>query len=355
MQSASLRCSSRLFPNIQHRTSRISIFIAPSNITTAVSRLSQLQRHFTTTPPAAKMSSQNTKKPNDAFHISKLFDVKGKVALVTGGATGIGLMAVQALAVNGAKVYIVGRTEEKLEKVAEIYGQDIAGEIIPIVADVSKKDEIKKLVKEISSKEKCLCILINNAGIELNSQTTEAKTADEMSKNLFEDESETFDTWTETYRTNVPQLFFMTTAFLPLLQKSTENHHGWSGTVINISSISGIVKTSQHHYAYNASKAAAIHVTTMLANEIAQNGLKVRVNSIAPGVFPSEMTAGDSGEDQKSSIQKEKYEGKTSAGRPGKDEDMANAVLFMATNQYLNGVTVPVDGGYILMAGSGAS
>ena len=300
------------------------------------------------------MDSNDTKKPNDAFLISKLFDVKGKVALVTGGATGIGLMIVQALAVNGAKVYIVGRTEEKLERVVDIYGKDIAGQIIPIVADVSKKDEIRNLVKDISSKEKHLCILVNNAGIALNSQETEAKTAEEMSKNLFEDENETFEMWTDTYRTNVAQQYFMTTAFLPLLQKSSELQHGWSSTVINISSMSGIVKTSQHHFAYNASKAASIHLNGMLANEIAQNGLKIRVNSIAPGVFPSEMTAKESGEDQKSSVPKEKYEEKTAARRPGKDEDMANAVLFVATNQYLNGITVPVDGGYILMSGAPA-
>lgn len=95
--------------------------------------------------------------------------------------------------------------------------------------------------------------------------------------------------WTDTYRTNVAQCFFMTTAFLPLLQKATEHQHGYSGTVINITSISGVVKTAQHHFAYNASKAAAIHLTTMLSNEIAMNGLKIRVNAIAPGVFPSEV------------------------------------------------------------------
>jgi len=288
---------------------------------------------------------------NDQFQIGNLFDVKDKVALITGGATGIGLMATQALAANGAKVYIVGRTEEKLERVAEIYGKDISGSIIPISVDISQKDEIKRLVSDISAKEKCLCILINNAGIALNSQQTEAKTAEEMSKNLFEDESETFEMWTDTYRTNVPQIFFMTTAFLPLLQKATEHHYGYSGTVINISSISGIVKTSQHHFAYNASKAAAIHVSHMLANEVAQNGLKIRINSIAPGVFPSEMTASESGEDQKSELPKEKYE-KVPARRPGHERDMANAVLFMVTNQYLNGQTVAVDGGYILHAGS---
>lgn len=96
---------------------------------------------------------------------------------------------------------------------------------------------------------------------------------------------------------------------------------------------------------------AAIHLTKMLASEIAENGLKIRVNSIAPGVFPSEMTADGSDENQKSHIEKEKYE-KVPARRPGKDEDMAAAVLFCAACQYLNGVTVPVDGGYILHAGA---
>jgi len=312
----------------------------------AQSRLNTIHQQIR--PASTNMSSSNN---NDQFQIGNLFDVKGKVALITGGGSGIGLMATQALAANGAKVYIVGRTEEKLERVAEIYGKDISGSIIPISADISKKDEIKRLVSEISSKEKCLCILINNAGIALNSQQTEAKSAEEMSKNLFEDENETFEMWTDTYRTNVPQIFFMTAAFLPLLQKATEHQYGYSGTVINITSISGIVKTSQHHFAYNASKAAAIHVSSMLANEVAENGLKIRINSIAPGVFPSEMTAKESGEDQKSELPKEKYE-KVPARRPGHERDMANAVLFMATNQYLNGQTVAVDGGYILHAGS---
>jgi short-subunit dehydrogenase len=73
-------------------------------------------------------------------------------------------MATQALAINGARVYIVGRTEEKLETVVKTHGQGIAGEIIPITADITSKSEIARLVKEIESREKCLCILINNAG-----------------------------------------------------------------------------------------------------------------------------------------------------------------------------------------------
>ncbi|KAG9632858.1 hypothetical protein KCU98_g15659, partial [Aureobasidium melanogenum] len=82
---------------------------------------------------------------NSNFQLSEVFDVKGKVALVTGGGSGIGLMATQALANNGVKVYIVGRTEEKLKTVQQTYGKDISGEIIPIVGDVTKKSEIEKL------------------------------------------------------------------------------------------------------------------------------------------------------------------------------------------------------------------
>ncbi|KAL9624554.1 MAG: hypothetical protein Q9160_001218 [Pyrenula sp. 1 TL-2023] len=286
-----------------------------------------------------------------SFELSNLFNVRDRVALVTGGGTGIGLMAVQALAVNGAKVYIAGRSADKLDRVAELHGKGIAGQIIPITADVSTKDGVTKLVNEISSREKCLCVLINNAGINSHTQTTEATTAEEMKKNLFDDPEQTFENWTDVYRTNVPQLFFMTTAFLPLLQASTDRHHGYSGTVINITSISGLVKTAQHHFAYNASKGAAIHLSNLLASEIASSGLKIRVNNIAPGVFPSEMTAGDSRDDQKSEIPKEKYENKVPAQRPGKEEDMAGAVIFAVTNQYLNGQTVVVDGGYVLAAG----
>ncbi|MCJ1472161.1 hypothetical protein MMC13_000808 [Lambiella insularis] len=293
-----------------------------------------------------------TENNNADFQLSNLFDVKDKVALVTGGGSGIGLMIVQALAVNGAKVYITGRTKEKLDTVVETYGKNISGKIIPIVADITSKDHIKKLVDEISSKEKCLCILVNNAGISSTTQTTEAKTADEMSKNLFGDENATMDDWTDPYRTNVAQLFFMTTAFLPLLAKASELHHGYSGTAINITSISGLVQSSQHHFSYNASKGAAIHLTKLLASEVANNGIKIRINSIAPGVYPSEMTASESDDKQKSVLEKEKFEEKVPARRPGRDQDMASAIIFAATNQYLNGQTIVVDGGYLLAVGT---
>lgn len=261
-------------------------------------------------------------------------------------------MAAQALAVNGAKVYITGRTAKKLDRVATLYGNDISGQIIPLTADVTKKDEIRKLVSEISTREGHLSILINNAGISSQTQETEHEDASKLRETLFEDPAATFDEWDSVFRTNVSQIFFMTTAFLPLLQRGSEVEHGWSSTVLNTTSISGIVKVSQHHFAYNASKAAAIHLTKMLAHEVSTSKLRVRVNHIAPGVFPSEMTAGESDEMQKSFIPAEKYREKVPAARPGRDEDMGSAVLFAVCNQYLNGQSVVVDGGYVLAAGS---
>jgi NAD(P)-dependent dehydrogenase (short-subunit alcohol dehydrogenase family) len=260
-------------------------------------------------------------------------------------------MHTQALAVNGARVYIVGRTAEKLERVAELYGKDIAGQIIPITADITSKDSIKALVKEIGSREDHLSILVNNAGIAGNYQSVVHEDVNELRKSLFDNENSTFEDWA-TYRTNVCQLYFLTTAFLPLLLKGTEKEYGWSSTVINTSSISGIVKVAQDHFSYNTSKAAAVHLTKMLAHEISVCKIKIRVNSIAPGVFPSEMTAFSSDDKQKSTLLKEDYKDLVPAGRAGHERDMGSAILFLATNQYMNGQIIAVDGGYILAAGA---
>lgn len=275
------------------------------------------------------------------------------MALVTGGGSGIGLMATQALATNGAKVYITGRTGEKLERVVESYSRGIPGQIVAVPADVTSKEAIRELVERISAQEGKLHILINNAGITSSTQNTDLADPTLLRGELFDSDrdAESPDAWERVFRTNVTQLYFTTTAFLPLLEKGTEEAPGWSSTVVNISSISGLVMTAQHHFPYNVSKAAAVHLTKMLAHEVTSSGLKIRVNNIAPGVFPSEMTTKTSDERQKSELPKEKYEGKVPAGRPGKDEDMASTVLFATANQYLNGQTIVVDGGYLLATG----
>ncbi|KAJ5595409.1 uncharacterized protein N7459_001617 [Penicillium hispanicum] len=288
---------------------------------------------------------------NNSFKLENVFNLKNRVALVTGGGSGIGLMATQSLAVNGAKVYITGRTEEKLQRVVEVYGNDIPGQIIPISADITSKESIKKLVDEISAKESKLHILINNAGIASSTMDTDRTDPKALQEELFHNKGSIED-WESVMRTNVTQIFFTSTAFLPLLNKASQDEFDWSSTIVNISSISGIVKSAQHHFAYNTSKAAAVHLTKLLAYEIVASGLKIRVNNIAPGVFPSEMTTGGSDEHQKSEIPKEKFEGKVPAARPGKDEDLAGAVIFTTANQYLNGQTIVVDGGYLLATGT---
>ncbi|KAF7319665.1 Short-chain dehydrogenase/reductase family protein [Mycena chlorophos] len=288
----------------------------------------------------------------DDFRITELFNVQGKTALVTGGGSGIGLMATQALAVNGAKVYIVGRTKEKLDQVVKVHGQGISGQIIPIVADVSNKAGIQQLYSQIESAEPHLDILVNNAGIAPSNKekVPEDKAHGETLKKYLLDEARV-DEWTAIYTTNVVSPYLMSSAFLPLLERATECTPGWSGTIINITSISGLVRVSQGHFSYNTSKGAFVHLTRMLATEIANSGLKIRVNAIAPGVFPSEMTTKEeSGPDQKSYIPKDRY-GWTPAERPGNDRDMATAVLFAASCQYLNGQNIPVDGGYLVAVG----
>ena len=101
--------------------------------------------------------------------------------------------------------------------------------------------------------------------------------------------------------------------------------------------MSGLMRNSQGHFSYNAAKGATVHLSKMMSSEFEKTG--VRVNSIAPGYFPSEMTAKHSREDNKSDLPAEKIQEKNHvpAERPGSDEEMAQAVLFLGKNQYVNG------------------
>lgn len=111
------------------------------------------------------IKNMSGKADNDQLKGSKLFDVSHVTALVTGGGTGIGLMITQALVANGAKVYITSRREEVLKKTEELYNTG-PGKIIPLVADISDKTEVKKLYDDLCQKEpKGIQLLVNNAGI----------------------------------------------------------------------------------------------------------------------------------------------------------------------------------------------
>jgi NAD(P)-dependent dehydrogenase (short-subunit alcohol dehydrogenase family) len=296
------------------------------------------------------MSSSSGNK----FTVNSLFNVDGWVAVVSGGGTGIGLMIAQALANNGAKVYIISRRSEVLQSAVSAHGgSNLAhpnGALIPLKCDITDKQSIKLLVEEITKKESHIDLLVNNAGISEGTSEVEKghESAEALSKELF---NEDFAAWENVYRTNVIGYFFMTAGFLPLLSAASAKKPGYTSSVINISSMSGITRTSQHHFKYNVSKGAAIHLNTLLAQELRRPGVKVRVNSIAPGIFPSEMTTDGSDEKNKSSIPVDDSYGETKgipAGRPGSEEDMAQAVLGLACNQYAYGQTVVFDGGYLL-------
>ncbi|KPV76439.1 uncharacterized protein RHOBADRAFT_25506 [Rhodotorula graminis WP1] len=289
---------------------------------------------------------------------SRLFSVKNLVAFVSGGGTGIGLMATQALAANGAKVYICGRRKEALDRVVEVYSPQVEGQIIALPGDVTNKDDIKRLAEEIRQREGGLHILVNNAGIsgEVTKFDEEKPSAEVLSERLMKEQ--TFEGWNEVFQTNVSSMFFMTAAMLPLLAKFTNGgdaagraiYENFATGVINITSISGLVKVAQNHFAYNASKAAANHIQRMTATEFAHTG--IRFNAIAPGVYPSEMTGSDSDSKNKTSL-----EGKfdpaslgVPAGRAGSEEDMAGTILYLSSRagQYTNGAIIPVDGGTLL-------
>ncbi|KAL1618274.1 hypothetical protein SLS56_010604 [Neofusicoccum ribis] len=254
------------------------------------------------------------------FLLSEVFNVKNKVALVTGGGSGIGMMATVILAANGAKVYIVGRTKEKLDKVVKVYGHGISGEIIPLVCDVTNKDGVEWLVKEIESREKCLCILIN-AGISAGKTTLDGENAEDSKKKFLG--PTIVKEWTDTYATNVVGPYLMATAFLRLLQKSPEYHPGFSSNIININ----LVKISQGNFSCNASMGALVYLNMILESIVAKTKLNIRINSIAPKLITSEMTT---------RMPEEAKRG-LPAQRPGNISNLAGAILFVATNQWVNG------------------
>lgn len=171
--------------------------------------------------------------------------------------------------------------------------------------------------------------------------------AEAVSKHFLQSSEEA---WAETMRTNVAGAYFMSMAFVPLLARGNHGAHlpdGPSSQVITVSSISGAMKgPSAGQPAYVASKAAATHLGRMLATVF--KDLRVRVNVIAPGLFPSEMTAGRSDADNKSVLE---IQPSNPTGRTGRDTDMAATVLFLAGRggAFYNGQVVYPDGGNLLV------
>ena len=251
-------------------------------------------------------------------------------------------------------MYITSRRMEVLENTAKQHSPhssntSLNGQIIPIgPCDVTSKDDLEQLAKDLSKKEKYLTLLITAAGIAGPKSFPDTSDAQQMKDNLWK---EGVDEWNQTYSTDVTSVFFSSLAFLPLLQAAPS---GQTPSVIVISSMSGLMRHSQAHFSYNAAKAATAHLSRMMSKEFAKTG--VRVNSIAPGYFPSEMTMIESDARNKAHMPREKVKDKgheVPAGRAGRDEEMGMGVLFLARCGYVNGEVVKLDGGVMNEVGGG--
>ena len=206
---------------------------------------------------------------------------------------------------------------------------------------MTSKDSLEQLIQEISSQERYLSLLVAAAGVPGPKGIADTGSAHDLKEKLWNAES--FEEWGSTYTTDVTAVYFTTVACLPLLQAAPAEH---SSSAIVISSMSGMMRHSQGHFAYNAAKAATVHLTAMMSKEFAATG--VRVNGIAPGYFPSEMTMKGSDDRQKSHMPDEKVKDKgheVPVGLAGRDEEMAMGIVFLARCGYVNGEIIKLDGG----------
>jgi len=256
--------------------------------------------------------------------MNNLFNISGKVALVTGGSRGIGEMIAEGFVANGVKTYISSRKADVCDATAARLSKQ--GECISIPADLSTKDGIAALAQEITSRESHLHILVNNAG------ATWGAPIDEFPESG----------WDKVMDINVKGPFFLTQALLPLLEAAAS--HEDPARIINVGSIDGLNVNKLGTYSYGASKAAIHHLTRTLASHLAERS--ITANAIAPGPFPSNMTAGIA------KTMGDVIRDHVPLKRWGESADMAGTAIFLASKAgaYVSGAVIPVDGGIVASA-----
>lgn len=238
-----------------------------------------------------------------------------KVAIITGGAGGIGLAAVKRFLEEGAKVAIVDYDKQQGEKMEAELGENVAF----LAVDVSKLADVKEMVEQVVDRFGKIDILINNAGI------TRDATLVKMSEEDFE----------KVIQINLNGVYYCTQAVAPHMIAQG------SGKIISTSSVSGVYGNfGQTNYA--ATKAAIIGMTKTWAKELGRKG--INVNAVAPGFTATPMV------EKMPEKVLQQMEGITSLQRLGKPEDIANAYLFLASDEasYITGHVLQVDGGIMM-------
>ncbi len=247
-----------------------------------------------------------------------MFDLSGKVALVTGGNGGIGLGMARGLAQAGAQVVIAGRNEAKSREAAHaLRSEGLQADAIE--ADVTDEQSVERLFGQVGERHGVLHILVNNAG------TTVRKRAHEMS----------LDEWRHVMDVN------LTSAFL-----CSRAAHGWlrrqGGKVINIGSMMSIF-AAPYAPSYGASKGGIVQFTRSIATAWAADG--IQANAVLPGWIDTDLTRG--AREQVPGLN-ERVLARTPAGRWGTPLDLAGIAVFLASpaSDFLTGTAIPVDGGY---------
>jgi NAD(P)-dependent dehydrogenase (short-subunit alcohol dehydrogenase family) len=251
--------------------------------------------------------------------ISQLFDLKGQTALVTGGSRGLGLQMAHALGEAGAKIVISSRKADDLEKAtAELQAAGIDARWI--AADCSREEDIRRLTSETLQRAGDVNILVNNAGAAWGAPA----------------EDHPLEAWDKVMNLNVRSVFLMSQA----VGKASMIPRR-SGRIINVASIAGLSGSAHMQFlAYGTSKGAVVNLTRTLAGEWGRHG--ITVNALAPGFFPSKMTAGTL-----KAIGAERLGAMSPLGRIGDDDDLKGAALLFASDagKHITGQILAVDGG----------
>jgi NAD(P)-dependent dehydrogenase (short-subunit alcohol dehydrogenase family) len=264
----------------------------------------------------------------DDFSLSRLFDLEGKTALITGGSSGLGLIMAKGLLQNGVKVLITSRKKEKCDMA--LTELEKYGSCFSVAADVTKKEDRSKIVAAVDDRFDGLSILINNAGGNWG-----AKLED------YPDES-----FEKVISTNLNAVFSLTRDLISQLVKSSTDDD--PGRIINIGSMDGLhvpIVQRVPTFAYSASKAALHHLTKALAVDLAPK--RITVNAVAPGFFESRMTE---------YVFKHfiaDIEDDCPLHRVGQPEELVGIVAYLASRAgaYTNGAVIPVDGGTSISKG----